>query len=197
MSTFRTRMLNCTLDQVIDKIPGEMTGIENKPSSTSAEGAGEHTSVVEESAVDPSSEVAMPIAAVTESSPAPVPEATPQAPEEQDRYLCQACQGSRQCSEDMNRAVMIILEAQAKKPLLKHAEASLVSAVKGEKEGGESPASDDDKRQGDFTINLGMTSVDLIVIELCCGRSSELSEATKRLNAIYVGVHDHLKSPIR
>lgn len=40
-----------------------------------------------------------------------------------------------------------------------------------------------------------MTSVDLIVIELCCGRSSELSQATKRLNAIYVGVHDHLESP--
>ena len=97
----------------------------------------------------------------TESSPAPVPEATPQAPEEQDRHLCQACQGSGQCSEDMNRAVRTILEAQAEAL----AEASLVSAVKGEKEGGESPASDDDKRQGDFTtMNLGMTSVDLIVI---------------------------------
>ena len=195
MSAFGTRMLDCTLDQVIEEIPGEMTGIEeveNKASPTSpAEGAGEHTSVVEESTVGPSGEVTMPIAAVTESSAVPVPEATPQVPEEQDRHLCQACQGSGQCSEDMNRAVMIILEAQAKAL----AEASLVSAVKDEKEGGESPAPDDDKRQGDFTVNLGMTSVDLIVIELCCGRSSELSQATKRLNATYVGVHDHLESP--
>ena len=143
----------------------------------------------------------MPVAAVTESSAVPVREATPQVCEEQDRHLCQACQGSGQCSADMNRAVMIILEAQAKhladseaqaKAL---AEASSVSAVKKEKEGGESPTPDDSKRQGDFTVNLGMTSVDLIVIELCCGRSSELSQATKRLNATYVGVHDHLESP--
>ena len=72
MSAFGTRMLDCALDQVIEEIPGEMTGIEeveNKPSPTSpAEGAGEHTSVVEESAVGPSGEVTMPIAAVTESS---------------------------------------------------------------------------------------------------------------------------------
>ena len=58
MSAFGTRMLDCTLDQVIEEIPGEMTGIEeveNKPSPTSpAEGAGEHTSVVEESTVSPS-----------------------------------------------------------------------------------------------------------------------------------------------
>ena len=70
-------MLDCTLDQVIEEIPGEMTGIEeveNKPSPTSpAEGAGEHTSVVEESTVGPSGEVTMPIAAVTESSAVPVP----------------------------------------------------------------------------------------------------------------------------
>ena len=164
MTAFGSRMIDCTLDQVIAEIPGEMTGLEDgkdKPSPTSpAEGGGEHTSVVEESTVVPSGEVTMPIAAVTESSTAPVPEATPQVPEEQDRHLCQACQGSGQCSEDMNRAVMIILEAQAKAL----AEASPVSAVKKEKEGGESPAPDDDKRQGDFTVNLGMTSVDLIVI---------------------------------
>ena len=69
------------------------------------------------------------------------------------------------------------------------------SAVKKEKEGGESPTSDDSKRHRDFTVNLVMTSVDLIVIELCCGRSSKLSQATKRLNATYVGVHNHLESP--
>ena len=52
MSAFGTRMLDCTLDQVIDEIPGEMTGLE--PTSP-AEGVGEHTSVVEESTVAPSS----------------------------------------------------------------------------------------------------------------------------------------------
>ena len=84
MSAFGTRMLDCTLDQVIDEFPGEMTGLE--PTSP-AEGVGEHTSVVEESTVAPSGEVMMPVAAVTESSALPVPEATPQAPEEQDRHL--------------------------------------------------------------------------------------------------------------
>ena len=78
MSAFGTRMLDCTLDQVIDEIPGEMTGLEDgrdKPSPTSpAEGVGEATAVVEESTVVPSGEVVMPIAAVTESSTAPVPE---------------------------------------------------------------------------------------------------------------------------
>ena len=80
-------MLNCTLDQVIDEIPAEMTGLEDgeeKPSPTSlAGGVGEHTSVVEESTIAPSGDVMMAVAAVTESSAAPVPETTPQAPTEE------------------------------------------------------------------------------------------------------------------
>ena len=48
-------MLDCTLDQVIDEIPGEMTGLEDgekRSSPTSpAGGVEEHTSVVEESTV--------------------------------------------------------------------------------------------------------------------------------------------------
>ena len=72
MIAFGTRMLNCTLDQVIDEIPAEMTGLEDgqeKPSPTSpAGGVGEHTSVVEESTIAPSGEVMMAVAAVTQSS---------------------------------------------------------------------------------------------------------------------------------
>ena len=57
-----------------------------------------------ESTIALSREDMMTVGAVTESSAAPVPETTPQAPtEKENRYLCQSCQGSGQCSDDMNR----------------------------------------------------------------------------------------------
>jgi len=67
--------------------------------------------------------------------------------------------------------------------------------VKEEKEGGESSTHEDSKRRGDFTVSIGKAQNDLIVLELCCGRGSELAQAAQRLNATYLGVHDRLESP--
>ena len=75
-----------------------------------------------------------------------------------------------------------------------------ISCVTGEKRrlipaGGEdSPKRDqtqeDDKRQGeDFSVELGMATVDFVVIELCCVIESQVCQATRRLHGTYVGVH--------
>ena len=63
----------------------------------------------------------------------------------------------------------ILLEAQAKSLADSEAqakalaEASQVSAVKEEKEGGESSTHEDSKRRGDFTVIIGKAQNDLIV----------------------------------
>ena len=178
MSAFGARMLSCTLDQVIEEIPGEMKGIEELVTSPTSP-AGE-VEAVEESNVIPSGEVTMPVAAMTEKASVPAPET---APQDEDRHLCRACQGTGRSTSDMNAAVAIILEAQAKSLADSEAqakalaEASQVSAVKEEKEGGESSTHEDSKRRGDFTVSIGKAQNDLIVLELCCGKGSELAQA--------------------
>ena len=196
MSAFGARMLSCTLDQVIEEIPGEIKGIEELATSPTSP-AGE-VKAVEEKNVIPSGEVTMPVAAMTEKDSVPAPETTPQ---DEDRHLRRACQGTGRSTSDMNAAVAIILEAQEKSLADSEAqakalaEASQVSAVKEEKEGGESSIHEDSKRRGDFTVSIGKAQNDLIVLELCCGKGSELAQAAQRLNATYLGVHDRLESP--
>jgi len=130
MSAFGAPMLSCTLDQVIEEIPGEMKGIEELVTSpTSPAGEVEApVAAVEESTVIPSGEVMMPVAAMTEKASVPAPET---ASQDEDRHLCCACQGTGRSTSDMNAAVAIIFwrhrqrvlltQKHRPKPLLKQA----------------------------------------------------------------------------
>ena len=184
MSAFGARMLSCTLDQVIEEIPGEMKGIEELATSPAGE-----VKAVEEKNIIPSEEVKMPVAAMTAKDSVPAPE--------EDRHVCRACEGSGWSTSDMNAAVAIILEAQEKNRADSEAQATQVSAVKEEteKEVGESTSLDDSKRRGDFTVSIGKPQSNLILLELCCGKGSALAQAAQVLNATYIGVHNRLESP--
>ena len=184
------RMLNQTLDEIVDDIKEEIPpsqryalfGIPESPTSPA-------DAPVEESAGGESA----PTAPMIPSSGIPISAVTEQnVPKDPDCKLetCKACAGSGRADPDMNEAIQVLLDAQ------KASMASVSQEVK--KEGSpkekDADSQDKDNRLGAFTFCEGVAT-NFCIVELCCNRFSELSRATKVLGCSYLGIHDQLEVP--